>query len=364
MEFNDVRLQFDLLRDELDAAITSTLTGGRYILGPSVQRFEEAFAHYCGAAHGIGVANGTDAISIGLQAIGVRPRDEVLVPAISAAATAMAVVQIGAIPVFVDVSPNHFMMDPKAAFEQMTPRVRAIVPVHLYGMPAPLKELAEIGAPVLEDAAQAHGSRASWGRCGSFGSAAAFSFYPTKNLGTYGDAGMIVTSSQSLADRCRLLRNYGQRESYSSEIIGRNSRLDEIHAAILQVKLKRLDSWNRRRAAIAAAYRSAFADLPLTMQAETGTSNYHLFVVVTSQRDRLKDHLRSLNIPSLVHYPISLPRQKAFADFSPARCPNADMICSRVLSLPIHGSMTDSEVERVIDGVRQFFPKRTSTPEN
>jgi dTDP-3-amino-3,4,6-trideoxy-alpha-D-glucose transaminase len=361
MDFNDVRLQYDLLRDEIDAAIASTLNGGRYILGPAVRRFEEAFANYSGAAHGIGVANGTDAISIGLQAIGVRTRDEVLVPAVSAPATAMAVISIGAIPVFVDVSRTDFMMDPKVAFERLTPRVRAIVPVHLYGMPARLKELAEIGVPVLEDAAQAHGSRASWGRCGSFGAAAAFSFYPTKNLGTYGDGGMIVTSSVSLADRCRLLRDYGQRENYASEIIGRNSRLDEIHAAILQVKLKRLDTWNRRRADIATRYRTAFANLPLTMQAETGTCNYHLFVVVTSARDRLKEHLRSLDIPTLVHYPIPLPRQKAFLDFSPARCPNADMVCSRVLSLPIHASMTDSDTERVIEAVQTFFkrPKQT-----
>src|SRR5215471_15638000 len=186
MEFNDVRLQYDLLRDEIDAAVASTLTSGRYILGPAVRRFEEAFAQYCGVSHGIGVANGTDAISIGLQALGVRPRDEVLVPAISASATAMAVTQIGAIPVFVDVSATDFMMDPSVAADRMTSRVRAVVPVHLYGMPAPLKELAEIGAPLLEDAAQAHGSRASWGRCGSFAPIAAFSFYPTKNLGTYG----------------------------------------------------------------------------------------------------------------------------------------------------------------------------------
>ena len=360
MEFNDVRLQFNLLREEIEAALASTLASGRYILGPAVQRFEETFASYCETAHGIGVANGTDAIGIALQALGVRARDEVLVPAISAPATAMAVAEIGAMPVFVDVSTSDFMMDPLVAAERMNRRVRAVIAVHLYGMPARLKEFAKIGAPILEDAAQAHGSRASWGRCGSFGAAAAFSFYPTKNLGTYGDGGMIVTSSVALADRCRLLRNYGQRESYASEVIGRNSRLDEIHAAILQVKLKRLDSWNRRRGQIAAAYRSAFADLPLTMQAETGTSNYHLFVVMTSHRDRLRDHLRSSDIPSLVHYPIPLPRQKAFLDFSPERCPNADMICSRVLSMPIHGSMTDSDVERVIEAVQHFFRRQKS----
>src|SRR5579884_1055625 len=354
MEFNDVRLQFEQLRDEIEAGLIAALKTGRYILGPTVQRFEQSFADYCRVNHGIGVANGTDALSIALQALGVRPRDEVLVPAVSAPATAMAVATIGAIPVFIDISPTDLTMDPSIAFERKDGRTRAVVPVHLYGMPARLKELSAVGTPILEDAAQAHGSRAAWGRCGSFGRAAAFSFYPTKNLGTYGDGGMIVTSDNAIAEKCRLLRNYGQRENYASDIVGRNSRLDEIHAAILEIKLKRLDSWNRKRARIAAAYREAFADLPIKMQAETGESNYHLFVILHPERDRLRGHLRSLQIPTLVHYPVPLPRQKAFAEFIPAHCPNADMVCSRVVSLPIHASMSDPEVERVIEGVKSF----------
>jgi dTDP-4-amino-4,6-dideoxygalactose transaminase len=208
---------------------------------------------------------------------------------------------------------------------------------------------------MLEDAAQAHGSDASWGRCGSFGDAAAFSFYPTKNLGTYGDAGMIVTTQEDVADRTRLLRNYGQRENYASEIPGDNSRLDEIHAAILRVKLKKLEGWNRRRRAIAARYRMAFSELPVGLQAETGQSNYHLFVITTPQRDELRRHLTSLGIPSLVHYPIPLPRQKAFEEFNPAKCPHADLLCSRVLSLPLHPSLADHEVEKVVSGVRSFI---------
>jgi dTDP-4-amino-4,6-dideoxygalactose transaminase len=358
MEFNDVRLQFDQLRDEIESTVSRVLSGGRYILGPAVEKLEEEFSHYCDASDGIGVASGTDAISIGLRAIGVRPGDAVLVPAVSAPATAMAVTAIGAKPVFVDISDKDFTMDPNAAINLMSARVRAIVPVHLYGMPARLKELSELGAPVLEDAAQAHGSDAPWGRCGSFGAAAAFSFYPTKNLGAYGDGGMIVTSSRSFADRCRLLRNYGQRENYASEILGQNSRLDEIQAAILRVKLKRLDSWNRRRREVAAAYREAFAELPITMQAETGKSNYHLFVIVSHERDRLRDHLRSEGIPALVHYPIPLHRQKAFAELTSSRCPNADHLCERVLSLPIHGSMSDGDTGRVIDAVKGFFRRR------
>ena len=355
MEFNDVRLQYESLRGEIDAAISQVLAGGRYILGPAVEGFESEFARYCGVANGIAVASGTDALVIGLRALGVGPGDEVLVPAVSAAATAMAAVLIGAKPVFVDISLDDFNIDTTLAFERRTSRTRAVVPVHLYGMPARLKEIAETGVPILEDAAQAHGSNANWGRCGSFGEAAAFSFYPTKNLGAYGVGGMIVTPDTGLAERARLLRNYGQRENYSSESVGQNSRLDELHAAVLRIKLKRLEGWNRRRRQIAAVYREALRELPLTMQAETGTSNYHLFVVSTPQRDRLRAHLASLDIPAPVHYPVPLHRQKAFAEFGPARCPNADLFCSRVLSLPMHAFLSDGEVERVIDGVRGFF---------
>ena len=354
MEFNDVRLQYEQNAAEIDLAISTVLSSGRYILGPAGLAFEEEFARFCRAACGVGVANGTDALRIGLTALGVRPGDDVLVPAVSAAATAMAVIQLHARPVFVDIRPDDFTMDPQDAFEKCGSRTKAVVPVHLFGMPAHLKPLSEMRLSILEDAAQAHGSDAVWGRCGSFGDAAAFSFYPTKNLGTYGDGGMIVTSREDVADRSRLLRNYGQRENYASEIPGDNSRLDEIHAAILRVKLKKLESWNRRRRAIAAVYRAAFGELPVRLQAETGQSNYHLFVITTPERDALRRHLASLEIPSLVHYPIPLPRQRAFAEFNPAKCPHADLLCSRVLSLPMHPSLADFEVEKVISGVREL----------
>jgi dTDP-4-amino-4,6-dideoxygalactose transaminase len=357
MDFNDVRIQYETLRDEIDGAIRETLNGGRYILGPAMVAFEEAFARYCRTQDGIAVASGTDALVIALRTFGVGPGDEVLVPAISAAATAMAITQLGAKPVFVDVSPEDFNMDPASCLERKTGRTKAVVPVHLYGMPARLKEISRAGLPILEDACQAHGSDASWGRCGSFGRAAAFSFYPTKNLGTYGDGGMIVTSDSSVAKQARLFRNYGQVENYASDTLGQNSRLDEIHAAILRVKLRKLEEWNNRRRAVAAKYRAAFRDLPLGLQAETGSSNCHLFVVTTPQRDKLRTHLADLKIPTLVHYPIPLHRQKAFAEFSPARCPNADQVCERVLSLPMHAFLTNGEIERVIEGVQSFFGK-------
>jgi dTDP-4-amino-4,6-dideoxygalactose transaminase len=361
MEFNDVRLRCESLREEIDAAVSRVLSGGRYILGPDVDAFEEDFARYCHAANGIALASGTDALMIGLRAFGVESGDEVLVPAVSAPATAMAVALVGAKPVFVDISSETFNIHPELVSDRRTSRVKAVLPVHLYGMPAPLKEISRLGIPILEDSAQAHGSDASWGRCGSFGLAAAFSFYPTKNLGTYGDGGMLVTSDAAIAERARLLRNYGQRENFSCEMVGHNSRLDELHAAILRVALKSLNDWNRRRREIAAIYREEFKNLPITMQAQTGNSNYHIFAITVVDRDKLRAHLAEKNIPTLIHYPLPLHRQKAFAEFNPSRCPNADVLCSRVLSLPMHAFLTDGEVARVIEGVSSFYKRRRAT---
>jgi dTDP-4-amino-4,6-dideoxygalactose transaminase len=224
-------------------------------------------------------------------------------------------------------------------------------------MPAHLAELAKLELPIIEDAAQAHGSDAPWGRCGSGGIAAAFSFYPTKNLGTYGDGGMLLTSNPEFAQRASMLRNYGQRTNYVSEIPGENSRLDEMHAAILSVKLKRLDAWNQRRRDIAAAYRNGLSHLPVGLQTESGNSNYHLFVITSPQRDALQQHLRLKGIPSLVHYPVPLSCQPAFAEWEPAECPVADRLCNEVLSLPIHASLKDSEVQTVVRTLRDFFGK-------
>jgi dTDP-4-amino-4,6-dideoxygalactose transaminase len=355
MEFNDVRLRYENLRWDMDEAIRQVLRDGRYILGPSVQALEREFSLYCGAADAVAVGSGTDALSIALRAIHLEQGDEVLVPAVSAAATAMAVVLAGAIPVFVDVSPDDFNMDPVQCGERRTSRTKAIMPVHLYGMPARLEEISKAGIPVIEDAAQAHGSDAGWGRCGCFGAAAAFSFYPTKNIGGYGDGGILITSDAGIAAQARLLRNYGQRENNFSEILGQNSRLDELQASILRIQLRKLDEWNLSRRKIAAFYREAFKDLPLGMQAETGRSNCHLFVVTSPRRDELRSYLLSQGIPALVHYPVPLNRQKAFSEFNLQACPNAELLCSRVLSLPIHPFLSNEDAERVVDAVCNFF---------
>jgi len=259
---------------------------------------------------------------------------------------------------------DRFHSEPSRA-ETSPSRTKAAIPVHLYGMPARLKELSALRIPIIEDAAQAHGSEASWGRCGSFGMAAAFSFYPTKNLGTYGDGGMIVTSNAELARTAHLLRNYGQRENYASEILGDNSRLDELHAAILRVKLRRLDSSNKRRREIAARYRAAFAEMPFAMQKETGTSNYHLFVLASAEREALRRHLLSHDIPTAIHYPTPLHRQKAFESLRQSsrtiQCPNAEQFCARALSLPMHAHLAAHDVDRVISAVHSFFSSRRST---
>lgn len=356
MEFNDVRLQYEALRNEIDSAARKVFEDGQYILGPRVQSFEEEFARYCGAAHGVGVASGTDALVIALKTLGIGPGDGVLVPAISAPATAMAVVLAGARPVFADISPATFTMAPQSAAERKTAQCRAVIPVHLYGMPAPVQDISNAtGLPVIEDAAQAHGSDGAGGRCGSLGVLSAFSFYPTKNLGTYGDGGMVVTMDGVLADAARLLRNYGQRRNYDAERLGFNSRLDELHASILGVKLRMLDRWNERRRTVASTYRGAFEDLPVRLQQETGRSNYHLFVLSTERRDELRAFLKSEDIPSLVHYPAPLHRQGAFQQFDPDPCPEADRLASTVLSLPMHAHLSGGDIDRVIHCVRVFF---------
>jgi dTDP-4-amino-4,6-dideoxygalactose transaminase len=300
------------------------------------------------------VASGTDAIELILESIGVGAGDEVIVPALTAAATGIAVVARGATPVFADVSQRTFNIDPASVAERRTPKTRAIVAVHLYGMPAPVEELAGFGLPVVEDAAQAHGSRTAAGRAGSHGVAAAFSFYPTKNLGAYGDGGMVVTSDASIADRVRLTRHYGQPDGAASVVAGVNSRLDELQAAVLRVKLGMLDTWNARRREIAATYRARLEGLPLVTQDESAsTSNGHLFVLRVPNRDELRRFLAARAIPTLIHYPVPLHRQKTFQSSDP--CPNADALASEVVSLPIHGHMETTDAEYVASAVRKFL---------
>ena len=350
------------MRAEIDAAIHRMLDGHAYILGPEVDRFETAFAAYTGAAHAIGVANGTDALHLALRALEIGAGDEVIVPAHTAVPTAAAIEMSGAVPRFVDITADRYGLDPALVEAAVGPRTRAIMPVHLYGHPADLGPLSEIagrrGLKLIEDAAQAHGARWRGRRVGSIGDIGCFSLYPTQNLGAIGDAGIVTTSDPALAQRLKMLRQYGWRDRQLSELAGFNSRLDELQAAILNVKLGHLDAGNARRGAIAERYLDAFGNLPMALphaQPECETV-YHLFVVRTPRRDALKTHLQALGVIAGIHYPVPCHLHPAYRDrFGGVRLPVTEQVVGEILSLPMYPELTDDQVGRVIDAVRGFF---------
>lgn len=367
--FFDLSQDYAALSDEIDAAMSRVLRRGRFILGEEGQRFEAEFAAFCGAAHGVGVGNGTEAIQLILEASGIGPGDEVITTPLTAAFTALAIVRAGATPVFADVEDGGLTLDPAAARAAITPRTAAILPVHLYGQTADMQALGELAAQhrllLIEDACQAHGACFNGRRAGSLGHAAAFSFYPTKNLGAYGDGGMVVTSDAALAGRIRALRHGGQTAHYRHELIGVNSRLDELQAAVLRVKLPLLEAWNTRRRQIAAAYARGLADLAcggdparpaleLPVELEGCTHAWHLYAVRCRQRDALREELARQGVGSEIHYPLPVHLQGAFAPLGgrPGTHPRAEAAADRVLSLPLHPWLGDAEVERVIRRVR------------
>ena len=345
------RAQYESHRAAIDEAIARVLAGGRYILGSEVEAFEKEFAAYCEVAHAVGVGSGTEALHIALAAAGGGEGDEVITVAHTAVATAAAIRMCGATPLFVDIDPQTYTIDP--AKIEITKKTKAIVPVHLYGQPADMDAIMDVahkhGVLVIEDCAQAHGARDRGRRVGSIGDIAAFSFYPTKNLGAIGDGGAIVTSSKELAERARLLREYGWKERYVSSIEGWNSRLDELQAAILRVKLQTLDADNRRRREIAARYDRALQG-PMTRK--DAEPVYHLYVIASERRDALQQHLRERGIGALVHYPVPVHRQPAYA--SSASLPVTERAAETVLSLPMYPELTDGEQNATIDAVRSF----------
>jgi dTDP-4-amino-4,6-dideoxygalactose transaminase len=354
--------QYQALRDEIDGAIRAVLEGHAYIMGPEVERFEAGFAAYCGAAHAVGVANGTDALHLALRALQIGEGHEVIVPAHTAVPTIAAIEMSGAAPAFVDITADRFALDPGLVEQAVTPRTRAIMPIHLYGHPADLGPLLDIarrrGLRLVEDCAQAHGARWQGSRVGAIGDVGCFSLYPTKNLGAIGDAGIITTNDPGLADRLRALRQYGWRGRQISETAGFNSRLDELQAAILNVKLGHLDDFNARRRAIAARYLAAFADLPLALpETQPGCEAvYHLFVVRTKLRDRLKAHLQAHGVIAGIHYPLPCHHHPVYQPrFGAVKLPVTEAIVEEILSLPMYPELTDDQVTRVIDAVRGFF---------
>lgn len=361
--FLDLQAAHEELASEIDETLKRVLRSGRYILGPELEAFEKEFAAFCGTAYAVGVGNGLDAIELALRAHGIGQGDEVIVPANTFIATWLAVSRTGARPVPVDPDETSFNITAAAIERAITPKTRAVVPVHLYGHPSemsPICDLAERnGLMVIEDAAQAHGARYHGERVGSLGHAAAFSFYPGKNLGALGDGGAVVTNDATIAERLRLLRNYGSREKYIHEVQGTNSRLDEMQAAILRIKLRHLEDWNRRRKEMARRYLeelAAFPDLTLPRVLPNVDPVWHLFVVRHPERDRLQSHLRACGVETLIHYPVPPHRSPAYASSGhrPEDYPVAERLSKSVLSLPIGPHLTELMLQEVVRAIRSF----------
>jgi dTDP-4-amino-4,6-dideoxygalactose transaminase len=359
--FLDLSRQVASIRDELDEAVARTLDGGRFVGGTPVESFERELAAYCGAAHAVGVASGTDAIELALRAAGVGAGDEVITAANTCVPTVAGIEAAGALPVLADADPRTYTLDPASLEAARSERTRAIVPVHLYGQTADMEPIVgfarEHGLIVIEDAAQAHGAEYGGRRAGALGDAAAFSFYPTKNLGALGDGGAVVTDDPELAERVRMLRTYGERERYESLVPGTNSRLDTLQAAVLSVGLRHLDAWNGRRRQLAAFYRQELAGLELTLPEERsgGMHAYHLFVVRVAGRDRFRERLAAGGVETLVHYPRPIHLQPAYERLAHEGLTVAERLCEEVCSLPLYPELSDAEAEYVVAAVRGAF---------
>jgi dTDP-4-amino-4,6-dideoxygalactose transaminase len=361
----DLKTQLKDLRPEIDEAIDRVLSSTAFVFGPDIAELEKEFAAFCGAAYACAVGNGTDALHIALRAHGVGPGDEVVTVANTFIATGEAILLAGATPVFVDVEDVACTMDPAGLEAAITPRTRLVLPVHLYGHPADMTAINEVagrhGLPVLEDAAQAHGAEWRGRRAGSLGHAACFSFYPGKNLGAYGDAGMVTSSDSDFIARVRQIANHGAgTDRYDNVVLGTNSRLDTLQAAILRVKLRHLERWTRERGARAAAYERAFEGTPgvvLPREREGARSAWHLYTIRAPDRDALQARLREHGIASAVHYPrpIHLQPSMAAAGGQAGDLPVSEALCREVLCLPIYPEMRDEDVERVAGEVRAFL---------
>jgi dTDP-4-amino-4,6-dideoxygalactose transaminase len=344
-----------------------------FILGRQVTTFEEAFARFIDAQYAIGVGDGLSALKLAITALGIGYGDEVILPANTFIATALAVVQAGATPVLVDCDPDSYNIDTRRIERALTARTKAIIPVHLTGQAAdmePIIQLAkERGLLVIEDAAQAHGTLYKGRPCGSIGAAGCFSFYPAKNLGCCGDGGMVTTNDAGLADRLRRLRHYGQRVKYEHQEKGENSRLDTLQAAILQIKLPHLKDWNEARARHAREYRQRLAgvgDLQFQKPSDFSTHIYHLFIIETDHRDALQQHLEASGIQTGVHYPKPIHLQEAFQDlrYGPGDFPVAERLAARMLSLPMYPELTSAQIERVAKETKHYFEQRAQQAKN
>ena len=360
IHFVDLKGQYATIRDEINEAVQRVLDSCTFILGPEVRAFEQEFARYCEAEHCVGVSSGLDALKCALIVAGIGPGDEVVVPANTYIATALAVSAVGAVPRLVDCEDEYFNIDPEAIAGAINEKTKAILPVHLYGQPADMDPILAVagkkGLLVIEDAAQAHGARYKGKRAGTIGDIGCFSFYPGKNLGAYGDGGAVVTNNEKYVEAVRLLRDYGQAKKHHHVMKGQSLRLDGIQAAVLRVKLKRLEGWNEARRRNAAAYGEHLSDsgLELPQAAPWAEHVFHLFVVRSPIRDRILEHLNGRQIYCGLHYPIPIHLQQAYSDLGHGKgdFPVAESQAKAVLSLPMHPELTEDEIRQVADEVR------------
>lgn len=360
--FFDLKRQYAQLKDEIEPAIDSVLEKTAFSGGEFVDVFEKEFAAYCDVAYARGLNSGTSALHLALLALGVGPGDEVIVPAHTFIASAWGVSYVGAKVVFVDCRPDTWEIDPLAVERAMTKRTRAIICVHLYGVPCDLGALSKIaqshGIPLIEDCAQAHGALYEGKKVGNIGSIGCFSFYPSKNLGAYGEAGGITTDTANLAERVGMLRAHGGKEKYVHEMTGYNMRMDGIQAAVLSVKLRHLDEWNKCKADIVKRYRDGIKNSSITLQdiPSNVSPAYHLFVITTSNRPAFIEHLRSNGIDTALHYPFPCHLQKAYASlgYKKGDLPHTEYVAEHCVSLPLFPELTDTEIDRVIDAVNTY----------
>jgi dTDP-4-amino-4,6-dideoxygalactose transaminase len=360
----DLKAQYQAIKPQIDAAMGRVVANTSFILGKEVADFEAAFAGFCHTKHCIGTNSGTSAIHLALLAAGVGPGDEVITTPFTFIATAEPIWMVGARPVFVDIDPKTYNIDPNAVEDAITTRTRALLPVHLYGRPADMNALLELGAryglTVIEDACQAHGAELGGRRAGSMGKLGCFSFYPGKNLGAYGDAGAVTTDDDALATRVQMLRDHGRLSKYEHQLLGYGERIDALQAAILGAKLPHLEDWNARRRALAARYNELLRDSGLGLLQEPAgvTPVYHLYVVRSKHRDALLAHLKANGIDAGIHYPIALHMQPSmsYLGYKAGDFPHSEAAAREVLSLPLYPEMTDEQLRYVVDTIRSFKP--------
>ncbi|NTW13971.1 MAG: DegT/DnrJ/EryC1/StrS family aminotransferase [Candidatus Moranbacteria bacterium] len=363
IQFLTLARQYELIENKIQDAVASVLNGGFFVLGHEVEKFEEKFAKYSGAKYCVGVNSGTDALEIALRSLGITDGDEVITTSNTFIATVMAISKVGAVPVFADVD-DDYQIDIADFTKKITSKTKAVIVVHLFGFPTDMDAIKKVTKKnklfLVEDACQAHGATFKGRRVGSFGDVSCFSFYPGKNLGAYGDGGALVTSSKKIFTAARLLRNYGQKIKYKHELIGYNSRLDEIQATILSVKLDYLDDWNKERRKLAKLYIEELSDVKEVVLPKEKThciSAFHLFVIRVKKRKELQEYLLRNGINTMIHYPIPVHRQIAYKEYNDIKLPNTELFAKEILSLPLYPELTEREVKYVANAVKSFYEK-------